>query len=118
MLKKKLITNKELKQLFVYKDFEVNGVTLPKLPVIQYRVYCLEILEIQYKLLGPDAKFKVDEIFKPYGSLQLNTNIGSGLTKEYQLPLTKRSEPIGWLEKLTIMLSGTPWDMPKHFRKS
>jgi len=99
-------------------DFEVNGVTLPKLPVIQYRVYCLELLEIQYKLLEPDAKCKVDEIFKPYGSLMLNTGICSGLAMEYQLPLSKRSEPIGWLEKLTIMLAGTPWDMPKHFRKS
>ena len=97
-------------------DFKMNGVTLPNLPVIQYRVYCLEVLENQYKSLDPGAKCKVDNIFKPYGSLQLDTGICSGLAKEYQLPLAKRSKPIGWVEKLTIMLSGTPWDMPKRFR--
>jgi len=98
-------------------DFEMYGITLPNLPVIQYRVYCLEILENQYKSLDPSTKNKVDSIFKPYGLLQLDTGICSGLTKEYQLPLTKRSKPIGWMEKLTIMLSGTPWDMPKRFRQ-
>jgi len=98
-------------------DFEMHNVILPNLPVIQYRVYCLEVLEKLYNSLDPDAKNNVDKIFKPYGSLQLDTGISSGLDSEYQLPLAKRSKPVGLLEKITIILSGTPWDTPKRFRQ-
>jgi len=98
-------------------DYDVHNTTLPNLPVIHYRVYCLEVLEKLYNLLDQDTRNKVDNIFKPYGSLELNTDISSGLDSEYQLPLAKRSKPVGWVEKITIMLSGTPWDTPQRFRQ-
>lgn len=101
-------------------DCEINGITLKKLPVIHYRVYCLEVLEKLYQSLDESSCSQVLELFKPYGDLGLGEGIckdlESGLYEEAQLPLSPRERPVSTLEKLSIMTLGTPWDIRYPFK--
>jgi len=90
------------------------------LPVIHYRVYCLEVLEKLYQSLDESSCSQVLELFKPYGTLGLGEGISkdleSGLYETAQLPLPTRSRSVGTLEKLAIMTLGTPWDIRFPFK--
>lgn len=101
-------------------DCEMNGVTFTKLPVIHYRVYCLEVLEKLYRDLDEESRQNVDLLFQSYGELGLGSEEGkslcSGLYQEPQLPLAKRSRKISVFEKLSIMTLGTPWDIRYPFK--
>lgn len=97
-------------------DYEVNGVTFKGLPVIRYRVLCLEILEQQYDKLDDSAKVQAEQILSVFGSFDLSSGIKSDLADEFKLPLVKRQHKVSLLEKLIIMTRGTPWDMRKPFQ--
>lgn len=103
-----------------YFDCEMQGVTFKKLPVIHYRVYCLEVLEKLYQELDEESCELVDELFHDYGDLKLGKNKGamviSGLYSNPQLPLPKRERKITLMEKLSIMTLGTPWDIRYPFK--
>lgn len=93
--------------------YESTKVTLHNIPVVHYRVYCLEMLENQYQSLDTDTRACVDKLFAPYGALTLGSKTHSGLIEEYQLPLRPRGQT-GFLENLSVFFFGTPWDMKKH----
>ncbi|GAA5315426.1 MAG: hypothetical protein AseanaTS_06310 [Candidatus Pelagadaptatus aseana] len=93
-------------------DFSCDAVHLKKLPVVQYRCYCLQMLEQQYQSLSEPERQSVDQLFAPFGELLLNSHTESGLVEELQLPLKPRGE-IGLREKFHAFFVGTPWDMIK-----
>jgi len=97
-------------------DYEVNGVTFKRLPVIRYRVLCLETLEQLYNQLSDSTQVQVGQILSAFGSFDLTTGIKSGLSEEFKLPLAKRQHKVSLFEKLIIMTRGTPWDMRKPFQ--
>lgn len=98
-------------------DFKTDELTLKKLPVVQYRVYCLEVLETLYKQLAEEDKQQVDNTFSDFGGLALNLNIESGLVAEQKLPLPPRSRKVKLWEKISVLTQGTPWDMKRPFVK-
>lgn len=101
-------------------DCEMQGVMFKKLPVIHYRVYCLEVLEKLYSALDDGSRQQISELFEPFGDLGLEVKEGnervSGLYQEAQLPLPKRTREISLFEKLSIMSLGTPWDLRFPFK--
>jgi glutathione S-transferase len=93
-------------------DHDAHGVTYRGLKVTQYRVFCLEVLQNEYRNLSPDDRASVDEILAPHGRLDLIEGLDSGLMEEHRLPLRpERSQPTR-LQRLKLAFTGTPWDMP------
>jgi len=93
-------------------DHPAHGVTYKQLKVVHYRVYCLEVLQAEYRRLAEADRNAVDELLRPYGRLELIEGLDSGLMEEHRLPLrTGREQPSG-LQRLKLALMGTPWDMP------
>jgi hypothetical protein len=93
-------------------DHEAHGVTYKNLKVVHYRVYCLEVLQNEYRSLSEPNRKTVDDLLRPYGTLELIDGLDSGLVQEHQLPLrTDRVQP-SKLQRFKLALMGTPWDMP------
>jgi glutathione S-transferase len=93
-------------------DHEAPGVTYRNLKVVRYRVYCLEVLQREYRALSEPDRVTVDELLAPYGSLELIEGLDSGLMEEHQLPLRPQRAQPSWLQRMKLTLVGTPWDMP------
>jgi hypothetical protein len=87
-------------------------VTYKQLKVVRYRVYCLEILQAEYRGLAEADRNAVDELLRPYGRLELLEGLDSGLLGEHQLPLRTEREQPSRRQRLKLALTGTPWDMP------
>lgn len=96
-------------------DFEQAETKLPRLPVVHYRVLCLEVLEKHYQSLSDNAQNQVGMLLNPFGDIDFSLQTESGLSQEYELPLPKRNTPLGALEKVKVMVTGTPWDHLKMF---
>jgi glutathione S-transferase len=93
-------------------NHQAHGVTYRNLKVLRYRVYCLEVLQREYRsLIEPDRR-KVDALLAPYGSLELLQGLDSGLMEEHQLPLRSERVQPSRLQRMKLALVGTPWDMP------
>ncbi len=97
-------------------NFNSDGVTYPKLKVVHYRVYCLEVLQNMYCQLSKKDRNSLDNLLEPYGKLDLIQELDSGLLPEHELPLTLKNKSPNMLEKLILSATGTPWDMPSFFR--
>jgi len=93
-------------------DHSAHGVTYKQLKVVHYRVYCLELLQAEYRGLAEADRKAVDELLHPYGRLELIEGLDSGLMEEHQLPLRTGREQPSRLQRLKLALTGTPWDMP------
>lgn len=94
-------------------DHRTDAVTFANLKVVHYRVWCLEVLQNQYRALTAEQRDAVDAALAPYGQLQL-VDVDSGLASEYQLPLSSaRSRPSRW-QRMKLFITGTPWDMPRN----
>jgi glutathione S-transferase len=93
-------------------DHPAHGVTYKQLKVVHYRVYCLELLQAEYRGLAEADRKAVDELLHPYGRLELIEGLDSGLMEEHQLPLRTGREQPSRLQRLKLALTGTPWDMP------
>ena len=93
-------------------DHEAHGVTYENLKVVRYRVYCLEMLQNEYRALSDANREAVDALLRPYGTLNLLDPLDSGLIDEHHLPLRPgRAQPSA-LQRFKLGLIGTPWDMP------
>ncbi|MGB8221267.1 MAG: glutathione S-transferase family protein [Polyangiales bacterium] len=93
-------------------NHQAHGVTYRNLKVLRYRVYCLEVLQREYRsLIEPDRR-KVDALLAPYGSLELLEGLDSGLIEEHRLPLRPERVQPSRLQRMKLALVGTPWDMP------
>ena len=89
-----------------------HGVIYRNLKVVHYRVYCLEVLQNEYRNLSEPNRKAVHDLLQPYGTLEMIDGLDSGLMREHELPLrTDRPQPSG-LQRLKLALMGTPWDMP------
>ncbi len=93
-------------------DHEAHGVTYEKLKVVRYRVYCLEVLQNEYRSLNKPNRTAVDELLRPYGTLELIEQLDSGLIEEHRLPLRPGRRQPTKLQRFRLGLMGTPWDMP------
>ena len=93
-------------------DHPAHGVTYRNLKVVHYRVYCLEVLQNEYRRLSEPNRRAVDEHLRPYGSLDLVDHLDSGLMQEHQLPLRPDRAQPSKLQRFKLGLRGTPWDMP------
>lgn len=107
-------------QYFDYQqpDYEQQGgiITYPHLQVNHYRVLCLEWLQKAFFSLSATAQTQVRQCLQPYGELAWIEGLDSGLSAEYQLPLKPRQNKVGLLEKLRLMATGTPGDLPRSFQ--
>ncbi len=93
-------------------DHEAHGVTYRNLKVVHYRVYCLEVLQHEYRNLSEPNRKAVHDLLKPYGTLEMIDGLDSGLMREHELPLRPdRAQPTRF-QRLKLGLMGTPWDMP------
>jgi hypothetical protein len=91
---------------------EAHGITYRNLKVLRYRVYCLEVLQNEYRSLSEPNREAVHDLLRPYGALEMIDGFDSGLMREHELPLrTDRVQP-SKLQRLKLALMGTPWDMP------
>jgi len=100
------------KKKFDYKTEEVN---YRHLPVVHYRVWCMEELQRLYNELTPGEKAEVSRMLQRRGSLDPLFSEGqviSGLAKEFVLPLEKVDRTPAMIERIKLILNGTPWDMP------
>lgn len=93
-------------------DHPAHGVTYRRLKVVHYRVYCLEVLQNEYRSLNEPNRRAVDGILRPYGSLDVIDHLDSGLMQEHQLPLRPDRAQPSKLQRFKLGLRGTPWDMP------
>ncbi len=93
-------------------DHQAHGVTYRGLRVVQYRVYCLEVLQHEYDRLSAEDQAAVDAVLAPYGTLERLSDLNSGLMGEHELPLRRDRVQPSRLERLRLQLMGTPWDMP------
>lgn len=93
-------------------DFEAHGVLYRRLKTVHYRVYCLEVLQNEYRGLDEGARRAVDALLEPHGKLELIEGLGSGLIEEHQLPLRPERARPSLLQRLKLAVWGTPWDMP------
>jgi hypothetical protein len=93
-------------------DHQAHGVTYRNLKVVHYRVYCLEVLQNEYRRLSEPNRKVVDELLRPYGSIELIDGLDSGLIEEHQLPLRPNRVQPSRLMRMKLVLMGTPWDMP------
>ena len=93
-------------------DHQAHGVTYRNLKVVRYRVYCLEVLQNEYRRLSEPNRKAVDELLRPYGSIELVDGLDSGLIEEHQLPLRPNRVQPSRLMRMKLALMGTPWDMP------
>ncbi len=101
-------------------DFETGEIRYKRLPVVHYRVWCMEELQRLLGKLPQEARDKVEDILSEVGGLEPLTSIGpvvSGLADHYSLPLKKLERKPGLLNTLKLSLSGTPWDLPEFDRK-
>ena len=86
--------------------------TYENLKVLRYRVYCLEVLQNEYRSLSEPNRKAVDGLLRPYGTLDLIDPLDSGLMEEHQLPLRPGRTQPSRLQRFKLGLMGTPWDMP------
>jgi len=93
-------------------DHEAHGVTYRNLRVVHYRVFCLELLQSEYRRLSAEDRAAVNELLAPYGQLELIEGLESGLTEEHVLPLRSDRPQPSRLQRFKLALTGTPWDMP------
>jgi len=93
-------------------DFETSAVTYPKLKVVHYRVYCLEVLQDLYRNLSAKNQEQVDKILSPYGRIAMVDNLDSGLKNEFNLPLAPSYKVPSVWQKFKLTITGTPWDKP------
>jgi len=110
-LSKNAIAWKDNRKLF---DYETNGIHYKNLPVIQYRVWCREILQNHYTSLSDRDKDRVQEMLNPAGgitSLFEGGTIESGLIDHFVFPLKKKYREHPPDAKRKIKKEGTPWDM-------
>ena len=98
-------------------NHQAHGVTYRKLKVVHYRVFCLEVLQNEYRGLSDANRKAVDELLRPHGSIELIDGLDSGLAEEHQLPLLPHRTQPSRLQRLKLALVGTPWDMPVKPRK-
>lgn len=99
--------------------FKADGIEYPNLTTVQYRVYCREALQNAYAALNAKAQKTVNNWLATAGgldALHADGVIDSGLQDEQQLPLQPRQKKIGRIERLTVRLTGTPWDLPRPFQ--
>ncbi len=100
-----------------YLDHEAHGVVYRKLEVVHYRVFCLQVLQDEYRSLAPANRDTVDSLLQPYGSLELIDGLDSGLIEEHRLPLKPGRAQPGKLQAMLLALTGTPRDMPTTKRR-
>jgi len=93
-------------------DHQAHGVTYRNLKVVHYRVFCLELLQNEYRRLNAENRAAVDALLAPYGRLELIDGLDSGLMEEHELPLRSGRPQPSRLQRLKLSLTGTPWDMP------
>ncbi len=99
-------------------DHRAHGVVYERLKVVRYRVYCLQVLQNEYRALDAADRHAVDALLAPHGSLEVIDDLDSGLLEEHRLPLrTERRQPTT-LQRLKLGVWGTPWDMPFEPQKS
>lgn len=92
------------------QDCTMNGTLLKNVPVVHFRVFCLESLEREFSKLSPDQAAAVTELFRPHGELSLDSGACSGLKDHYTMPLKPRTTPLPARLKWGILSRGTPWD--------
>ena len=93
-------------------DHQAHGVTYRNLKVVHYRVFCLELLQREYRQLGVAGQRAVDALLAPYGALELIDGLDSGLMEDHELPLRPGRPQPSRIQRLKLALTGTPWDMP------
>lgn len=93
-------------------DHHAHGVTYRDLKVVHYRVYCLQVLQDEYRSLAPPNREAVDALLRPHGTLELIDGLDSGLMEEHRLPLRPGRPQPTTLQRVKLALVGTPWDMP------
>jgi len=103
-------------------DLVTPAVTYPKLRMVHYRVYCLEMLQQRFNALSVGDKEKVRAIFSQAGTqkkgvFDLGIDIQSGLSQEFAFPINPTTRRIGTLEKFVLTATGTPWDMPAWLKR-
>lgn len=69
-------------------DCQIRSLALPKTKTTRYRVWCLEILQRDYRALSNEAREKVDGLFATHGGLApLATEpVSAAMDALYQLP--------------------------------
>jgi glutathione S-transferase len=96
-------------------DFEVQGVTYRKLPVVEYRVWCREQLQRHYAAVPESSRVLVDATLQAAGCLEpllRDGRIESGLYAGMNPPVC-RPRAVGAGEKLSRYFTGTHWRMPR-----
>ncbi len=96
-------------------DYKTAQATYRNLPVVHYRVWCMEELQRLHKELTPAEKAEVSGILERRGSLDplfSEGHVDSGLAKEFVLPLEKVDRTPAMIDRIRLVLNGTPWDMP------
>lgn len=94
-------------------DFEIDGVCYRALPVVQYRVWCLERLQRRYAELPDAARSAVAERLGAGGTGILQAPlIASGLYQDVEPPVC-RPRDVSSGEKLRRWFTGTHWHFPR-----
>ncbi len=96
-------------------DFECQGTQYRKLPVVEYRVWCREQLQLHYARIPDNARAAIDTQLQASGCLDpllKDGGIESGLYSDTSPPLCKPRR-VGSFEKVTRYFTGTHWHMPK-----
>lgn len=95
-------------------DFAVQGVTYRKLPVVQYRVWCREQLQIHLEQVPANSRAAVERVLQAAGALEpllRDGRIESGLHANGTPPLCTPRQ-ISWNDKLVRFITGTHWHTP------
>ena len=97
-------------------DFSSSTVSFPNLKVSQYRSWCRGELQRAYADLPEEVKARLAERlpFDLDALMQQHGIIESGLESEFDLPLQRSPRPARGLQRIKLMLEGTPQDMPKE----
>lgn len=92
------------------QDCRMGDALLRDVPVVHYRVYCLEQLVQRYRALPAEARTEVTAFLGEFGPVELDVPVESGLAAAYELPLQPNPRQVSAAHRRKLRLRGTPWD--------
>jgi len=94
-------------------DYTVDGITYPRLPAVQYRAWCRQVLQSEFQLLDPASQKAVQSILTRHGAwapLWADGVLPSGYDVNVQAPAERCPVHLSNTEKLRGFLMGTAWN--------
>lgn len=94
-------------------DYPIDGITYPRLPAVQYRAWCREVLQSEFQSLDPNSQGKVQAILTGHGAwaaLWADGVLLSGYEVNMQAPAERAPVRLSRAEKLRGFLMGTAWN--------